>query len=386
MELYGSPELNSISERTFRTLGEMTLAMLANSGHPKSFWWDAYVTACDIVRMMPTRMHRGWMSPAECVSGGQTANLSRLRRWGCKAYVLVPKLHRRNDWKDRAMVGYFIEYSKSKVGYRVILGDTVITSVHVLFDESMPERSADYFRELDEATVKSDPDERRVSDFDWLVGQHRIDKGLLYETSRVVVRRGLIVGFRALITAGRQQVEDKTPLHIADVQNMTEEFLRRLRKKPVSHDGDTGGGESTVGQGVTPLQPEPEAPSPSAEPASVSAGNGTKRARTPRVLTNVSTLGEVYLMEVDAVKSFLDDVDSILLTDCADFREPETFQESLDCAEHNEWRLLEERRALQLRGIMVVVSTSPGVKPGMSISSNTIKMVPSRSTRHAWWL
>ena len=41
-------------------------------------------------------------------------------------------------------------------------------------------------------------------------------------------------------------------------------------------------------------------------------------------------------MEVDAVKSFLDDVDSILLTDCADCRELELFQESLDCAEHNE--------------------------------------------------
>ena len=54
------------------------------------------------------------------------------------------------------------------------------------------------------------------------------------------------------------------------------------------------------------------------------------------MLTNVSTLGEIHLMEVDAVKSFLDD--SILLTDCADYKEPETFQESLDCAEHNEWR------------------------------------------------
>ena len=63
-----------------------------------------------------------------------------------------------------------------------------------------------------------------------------------------------------IITAGRQQVEDKTPVHIADVQSMAEELLRRLRKKPVSHDGDAGDGESTVGQGVTPLQPEPEAP------------------------------------------------------------------------------------------------------------------------------
>ena len=52
------------------------------------------------------------------------------------------------------------------------------------------------------------------------------------------------------------------------------------------------------------------------------AGDGTKRARTPRVLTNVSTLG-IHLMEVDAVKSFLNDADSILLTDCADYREPD---------------------------------------------------------------
>ena len=70
-------------------------------------------------------------------------------------------------------------------------------------------------------------------------------------------------------------------------------------------------------------------------------------------------------MEVDAVKSFLDDVDSILLTDCADYREPEKFQESLDCAEHNEWRAAraQERRALQLREVMVVVPSPSGVKP-----------------------
>ena len=45
------------------------------------------------------------------------------------------------------MVGYFIGYSKSKVGYRVLPGNTVITFAHVLIDESIPERSADYFHE-----------------------------------------------------------------------------------------------------------------------------------------------------------------------------------------------------------------------------------------------
>ena len=49
-----TPEVNSISESNFRTLGEMTLAMLADSMLPKS-----NVYACDITRMMPTRTCRG---------------------------------------------------------------------------------------------------------------------------------------------------------------------------------------------------------------------------------------------------------------------------------------------------------------------------------------
>ena len=78
----------------------------------------------------------------ECVPGRSTPNLSKLRKWGCKAYVLIPKTDRRKDWEDKAMVRYFIAYSKSKTGYRVIL-----------------KRSADCFRELDEGTAKVHPKE-----------------------------------------------------------------------------------------------------------------------------------------------------------------------------------------------------------------------------------
>ena len=87
----------------------------------------------------------------------------------------------------------------------------------------------------------------------------------------------------------------------------------------------------------------------------MSAGVGTKCVQTPRVLTKVSTLGEIYMMEVDTVTSFFDDVDFILLTDCADYREPESYQE------HNEWRAAhaQERRALQHHGVMHVVPTPP---------------------------
>ena len=90
-----NPELNSISERTLHTIGEMTIAILADSGLPKSIWWDTYVAACDVVRMMPTRTCRGWISPAECVPGVQAPSISRLQQWECKAYALVYKADRR---------------------------------------------------------------------------------------------------------------------------------------------------------------------------------------------------------------------------------------------------------------------------------------------------
>ena len=54
--------------------------------------------------------------------------------------------------------------------------------------------------------MKCNPEKCWVSNFHWLVGQYHIDEGLLYK-------------------ATRQQVEDMTPVHIAEVQSMTEEFL-----------------------------------------------------------------------------------------------------------------------------------------------------------------
>ena len=53
-----------------------------------------------------------------------------------------------------------------------------------------------------------------------------MDERLLYKTTGVVERKGLIVGYCALVTAGRMQSVEKTPIHIADVQAMTEEFSR----------------------------------------------------------------------------------------------------------------------------------------------------------------
>jgi hypothetical protein len=43
----------------------------------------------------------------------------------------------------------------------------------------------------------------------------------LYKTTRVIERKGLIVGYRALITADREMLEEQVSIHIADIKEMT---------------------------------------------------------------------------------------------------------------------------------------------------------------------
>lgn len=74
------------------------------------------------------------MLPYECVPGRKGARVILVeRKWGCKAYVLVPKADRRKDWEEKAQTGYFVGFPDEQMGYQVLIGDTIVTSVHVLF-------------------------------------------------------------------------------------------------------------------------------------------------------------------------------------------------------------------------------------------------------------
>ncbi len=42
-----------------------------------------------------------------------------------------------------------------------------------------------------------------------------------------MIRKGVIVAYRSLVTAGKAGVKDKMPFQVADVEEMTQEFLRR---------------------------------------------------------------------------------------------------------------------------------------------------------------
>jgi hypothetical protein len=72
-------EQNSVSERKFRPLGEMTLAMLSRSGLTKIRWAKAYQAAGYVLRRLPTNTANGYIAPMEAVPGGHAPTLEYLR-------------------------------------------------------------------------------------------------------------------------------------------------------------------------------------------------------------------------------------------------------------------------------------------------------------------
>ena len=406
-----TPETNATSERRFRTLGERTHAMLKHSGLPVDLWFKAYKAACYITRRLPTKTAFGWMSPHEAVPGGTVPDLSRLRIWGCKAYVKQPRGSLRKDWEDKARIGYFVGYSEEKMGHTVWLPqyNTEETSVHVLFDESIPSRADDYYKELDEVyALKTSPEERAVEDYAGLVGAYHIDEGLLFKTTRVVVRKGLIVGYRALVVAGKTCQEEKTPLHVADLEEMSAIFAKRLEKtmdqaaeggrstSAEGHGGDrkrrrkekrkavvpgSGASNSSVvneqiyGRSEDPPKKRAAAERvqatgrPPEEPASAERRSSTgdpirrsTRMKRPTSLANVSKFGEeIHLMEFNELE-----INSIIEQEAADeLMEPLTHAEALASDQADEWSKARaaEKRAIDARGTLEVVSTPAGVCP-----------------------
>ena len=85
----------------------------------------------------------------------------------------------------------------------------VIVGVHCTFNELIPSYS-------DESTAES---------FD-LIGERYLDDKtrLEYATTRVAVYKGLIVAYRApVLSTGHVGIEEKSPIHVADVVRMMSE-------------------------------------------------------------------------------------------------------------------------------------------------------------------
>ena len=128
-----TPEQNGSAERLNRTLMERVRAMLEDAQLPPRLWAEAAVTASYLRNRSPVSTRQ--QTPWELLNGRQP-DVTRLRVFGARAHVLLPK-QLRGKLDSRSVSGRLVGYEPNCKGYRIYLSSgKIIVSDDVIFDES----------------------------------------------------------------------------------------------------------------------------------------------------------------------------------------------------------------------------------------------------------
>ncbi|KAL0559604.1 hypothetical protein IC582_004219 [Cucumis melo] len=109
-----SPEMNGKAERKNRTLTELVVAILLESGAAPSWWEEIIKSVNYVLNRIPKSNSKTSLYE---VLKHKTPNLSYLRTWGCLAYVRIPDPKRRK-LASRAYECVFIGYAENSKTYR----------------------------------------------------------------------------------------------------------------------------------------------------------------------------------------------------------------------------------------------------------------------------
>ena len=110
-----TPEQNGVSERMNRTVVEKARTMLTESDLPEFLWGEAVMTACYLVNRSPTSALAENKTPYE-IWNGKKPDLSKLKIFGCVAYVHIPS-QLRTKFQPKSRKCRFVGYSAN--GYRL---------------------------------------------------------------------------------------------------------------------------------------------------------------------------------------------------------------------------------------------------------------------------
>ena len=196
----------------------MAHAMLLEAQLPLFFWEDAVEYASLIFNSVPTTTSSGLMPPITA-KYGIIPDLKVFRIFGCIVYVHIPKETRSKGFVDKAYRGFFLGINlktSTYKGYAIEL-DKVVDDSSVIFDELLKPQLSNNIGILEFA-----PESASIKDYLYMIDMiyRDTEDSLLYVTTRVVVRGGLLVAFRALYLSGVVGQEDPRPIHVADVAKM----------------------------------------------------------------------------------------------------------------------------------------------------------------------
>ncbi|KAM1603730.1 hypothetical protein PS2_030305 [Malus domestica] len=139
-----------------RTIMEKVMCMLRTAKLSKQFWGDAIRTACYVINRSPS-VPLGLDVPERVWTSNDVA-YSRLKVFGCKAFVHVPKEQRSKlDYKATPCI--FLGYGGEDFGYRLWdpYQKKFIRSRDVVFYEDQTIRDSDKEAQLDGAIRGVDP-------------------------------------------------------------------------------------------------------------------------------------------------------------------------------------------------------------------------------------
>ncbi|MBW0534400.1 hypothetical protein O181_074115 [Austropuccinia psidii MF-1] len=132
-----TPQHNGFSERANRTIIEKARCLLNGSNLPKRYWSEAMKTATFLSNLIPTPS-RNNISPYASWKG-LPPRIKRLRVFGCRAIISIPRSQR--SWKlgPVGAEGVFLGYENENCAYRILrLSDLkIVIAKHVKFEENV---------------------------------------------------------------------------------------------------------------------------------------------------------------------------------------------------------------------------------------------------------
>ncbi|KXZ41602.1 hypothetical protein GPECTOR_370g152 [Gonium pectorale] len=128
-----TPQLNGKAERLNRTLLSKARAMIFESGLSLGHWGWAIETANVLRNRLPVTGRD--KTPWELFFGVRPV-VSHLRVFGSTAYALRPEDLRSSKMEPTGVKGTFVGYEPDGLSYRVLVGNSIVVSRDVLFDES----------------------------------------------------------------------------------------------------------------------------------------------------------------------------------------------------------------------------------------------------------
>jgi len=128
-----TPQQHGLAERMMQTLKGGARALLVHSGMSEGFWAEAMATAVHVINRSP-RKGLDWRTPYELLYG-HVPNVSYLRIFGCRAWVLNDKA---TTWDPKAKPMILVGYKTGSKAYRLWnpVSRSIVISTKVRFDET----------------------------------------------------------------------------------------------------------------------------------------------------------------------------------------------------------------------------------------------------------